>query len=198
MPTHAENRARTREALVTATAALLREGLHPTIEQVAQRAGLSRATAYRHFPGMDDLLWQAQIARSIPPVAQTLADAGDDVSERVARCERALNGFLLSDPVGTRAFERTTLQRWLDHGPQATRRPARRLEYIDAALEPLVGRVEPEPLTRLRNALAVAIGTEATITLTDVCGLDVEQAHAVATWISQTLLAATLVDHDGQ
>ncbi len=191
MPTQAERRAGTRKALVDATTALLDDGRQPTIEEVAARAAVSRATAYRHFPGIDDLLWQAFIERTITSVTDTFAGCGNDVARRVERCEEVINGFLLSDPVGTRAFERSTLQRWLDHGPESAERPARRLSYIDEALVPLSG-LDPELVVRLRNSLAVVMGTQATIALTDVCGLDPDAAQHVTGWIAQTLVRATL------
>jgi AcrR family transcriptional regulator len=190
MTTHAERRAGTRQSLVHATTALLDEGCQPTIEQVAARAGVSRATAYRHFPGIDDLLWQAFIERTITSVAETFAGCGDDVALRVKRCEEVINGFLLSDPIGTRAFERSTLQRWLEIGPTAER-PARRLTYIDAALIPL-NNLDSERVARLRNALAVIMGTQATIALTDVCGLNPGEAQKVASWMAQVLVRETL------
>jgi AcrR family transcriptional regulator len=202
MTTHAERRAGTRRALVDATTALLDEGCQPTIEQVAARAAVSRATAYRHFPGIDDLLWQAFIERTITSVADTFAGCGNDVALRVERCEKVINGFLLNDPVGTRAFERSTLQRWLEHGPEAAERPTRRLTYIDEALIPL-DYLDPERVARLRNSLAVVMGTQATIALSDVCGLDLDEAQHVTSWIARTLVLETLeprepVPHDSK
>jgi len=152
---------------------------------------VSRATAYRHFPGIDDLLWQAFIERTITSVTDTFAGCGNDVARRVERCEEVIDGFLLSDPVGTRAFERSTLQRWLDHGPESAERPARRLSYIDEALVPLSG-LDPELVVRLRDSLAVVMGTQATIAFTDVYGLDPDAAQHVTAWIAQTLVRATL------
>src|SRR3954470_21469204 len=48
----------TRERIVTAVRELLREGRfhESTVEQVAERAGVSRATVYQHFPSRLDLV----------------------------------------------------------------------------------------------------------------------------------------------
>ena len=43
-------KARTRAAMVAATRELLAEGVAPTVEQAAERAAVSRTTAYRYFP----------------------------------------------------------------------------------------------------------------------------------------------------
>src|SRR5579883_3163384 len=49
-------KSRTRNALVTAARQLLAEGVTPTVEQAADRAEVSRATAYRYFPNQRALL----------------------------------------------------------------------------------------------------------------------------------------------
>src|SRR5215218_4233550 len=49
-------KARTRAALLEATRALLAEGVSPTVEQAADRAAISRTTAYRYFTNQRALL----------------------------------------------------------------------------------------------------------------------------------------------
>src|ERR671914_537759 len=47
---------RTLDAINAATRELLRRGVIPTVEEAADEAGVSRATAYRYFPNQRDLL----------------------------------------------------------------------------------------------------------------------------------------------
>lgn len=49
-------KARTRDALVAVTRQLMRAGVTPTVEQAADVARVSRATAYRYFPSQRALL----------------------------------------------------------------------------------------------------------------------------------------------
>src|SRR4030095_9674508 len=50
-------KARTRAAMIAATRTLLAEGVaNPTVEQVADRALVSRTTAHRYFPNQHALL----------------------------------------------------------------------------------------------------------------------------------------------
>ena len=49
-------KARTRAALLDAARALLAEGVSPTVEQAADRAAISRTTAYRYFANQRALL----------------------------------------------------------------------------------------------------------------------------------------------
>ena len=49
-------KAQTRSSLLDATRGLLIEGVTPTVEDAAARAGISRTTAYRYFPNQRSLL----------------------------------------------------------------------------------------------------------------------------------------------
>src|SRR5687768_13262145 len=75
-------KARTQAALVAATRDLLALGITPTVEQAADRAAISRTTAYRYFVNQRALLTAAY------PVIDTssLIDAGapDDPAERLS------------------------------------------------------------------------------------------------------------------
>src|SRR5690606_29203736 len=57
----ANQRLRTRKDLLRAAARLLAAGRTPTLEEVAAEALVSRATAYRYFPGIEALLLEAAL-----------------------------------------------------------------------------------------------------------------------------------------
>src|SRR5688572_25259032 len=72
---------RTRDALVAAARDLVAEGDTPTVESAAERAGVSRTTAYRYFPTQADLLATAHPEIVTTTLLPELAPA--DVAERV-------------------------------------------------------------------------------------------------------------------
>ena len=62
------------------------------------------------------------------------------------------------------------------------RRTSLRVGLIDAALEPLdatLGAADPAALTRLKLGLSAVVSPESLFTLTDLHGLDAEEAVAV-------------------
>ena len=83
----ANQKERTRAALVAAAAGMLREGIAPGVAEAAQRAKVSRATAYRYFPTQDSLLVEVTAVNpAIAPVEEMLDSLeGADANERMRR-----------------------------------------------------------------------------------------------------------------
>src|SRR4028118_74667 len=65
-------RRRTRRAMIEAATRLVREGASPSVTEVADAAGVSRATAYRYFPTQESLLAEVLV----PDLEAALADEG--------------------------------------------------------------------------------------------------------------------------
>jgi hypothetical protein len=70
-------------------------------------------------------------------------------------------------------------------------REGRRLEHIDAIIEPLRSELESEALARLRFGLALVFGIEPLVILKDVCGLNSAEALEVLEWVGKTLIEAS-------
>src|SRR6185503_648192 len=57
---------RTRKDLLQAAARLMKQGGPPTLEEVAEEALVSRATAYRYFPRVEALMVEAAVDVAVP------------------------------------------------------------------------------------------------------------------------------------
>src|ERR1700733_9010965 len=84
-PGRANQKQRTRMAIVAAARDLTRTGSELTMPVIARAALVSEATAYRYFPDLFSLLHEA-FAGSWPAPAESMAPVADcaDVVERVA------------------------------------------------------------------------------------------------------------------
>src|SRR5437868_4501399 len=82
---------RTRKDLLAAAARLIHEGRKPSLEEVAEAALVSRATAYRYFPNLEILLAEAAIDIATPDGADLFAhDNSVDVEARLEKAEAAI------------------------------------------------------------------------------------------------------------
>ena len=180
----ANQKTRTRRAIVDACRELVRTGSDVTMPEVARRALVSEATAYRYFPDLTSLLAET-IDDLWPSPAEALAPVASsaDPVERIRfACEFLLRG-VLSYQGAVRAMISGTITR----PGLAPARPGIRFGLIDQALAPFG---EGADLAQLKRDLAVTVSAEALFTLTDLCGLGPEEAIASAARTAATLTAA--------
>jgi AcrR family transcriptional regulator len=192
MAGRANQKLRTRNAIVQAAAELSRTGREVTMPEVARAALVSEATAYRYFPDLASLLQEA-IVGQLPGADEALApvaDSGDPVA-RIAAATEFLLRHVLSRQGVVRALIAATITR--PGEPQA--RPGLRFALIDGALAPLDGTLDPAGLAQLRRDLAVVVSAEALFSLTDLYGLGPEEAITSIVHTATTLTRAALHEH---
>jgi AcrR family transcriptional regulator len=188
----ANQKLRTRTAILRATVELMRTGRDVTMPEVAKSSLVSEATAYRYFPDLASLIREA-MAGQMPTPAEALASVADsrDPVERVAAATEHLLRLVLTYQGATRAMIAATVTR----PDAAASRPAMRFGLIDHALAPLgdtLGAADPAALTQLKNDLAVVVSAEALFCLTDLCRLSPEDAIASVVHTATTLTRAAL------
>jgi AcrR family transcriptional regulator len=185
---------RTRQALMEAALALSESGHRPTLPEVAEKALVSRATAYRYFPSVEALVHEAYLEHVVRSMEQTFVPSEDPV-ESIGAAAEAVNRLLLQDEVGMHVIERAFMQVWLDNAEDARPpRAGRRMKFIEPVLGKLADRLDRDALARLRTALTLAIGVEAVISMRDVGGASVEEAVEAGTWAARALVAQAIAE----
>lgn len=179
---------RTRKALLEAASALLREGASPTLEEVAERALVSRATAYRYFPNVDSLLVEAALDVAAPQPEELFAAGGTgDPVARLEKVDAAMNEMISANEASLRLMMIHSLQQKDSELPA---RQNRRSALIEAALAPVKRELKPGAYQMLSRSLALVIGTEAMLALKDVLQLSDEEARKVRRWAIRALVEA--------
>ena len=188
----ANQKLRTRNAIVQAAAELSRTGREVTMPEVARTALVSEATAYRYFPDIASLLQEA-IAGQLPGPEEALASVVGSV-DPVARIA-AVTEFLLRHVLSRQGAVRALIAATITRPEQAHARPGLRFGMIAGALAPLentVGVTNPAALAQLKRDLAVVVSAEALFSLTDLHGLDPEEAITSIVHTATTLTRAAL------
>jgi len=187
-PGRPNQRSRTREDLLRAASRLMAEGRSPALEEIAAEAMVSRATAYRHFPGLEALLTEAALDLAMPDSESFFeGDSSSEPLERLLRADAAVADMVRSNEAAMRAI--------LIHGlhQRPDDRPARRNRHtllIEAALAPGRDGFAPWVHDRLVKALGLVIGTESMIAFKDVLDIPDEEADAVRRWMIRALVEA--------
>jgi AcrR family transcriptional regulator len=182
-------KSRTRKDLLRAASRLMQAGGSPTLEEVAEAALVSRATAYRYFSGIETLLIEAALDVAMPDETFFAGDGSADPTGRLLRADAAVASMVRANEPALRAMLVHSLQRGLaDDGLPA--RQNRRTPLIEAALVPARGTFAPAALDRLARALALVIGTESMLVFKDVLRVGDAEADAIRGWMIRALVAA--------
>jgi AcrR family transcriptional regulator len=180
-------KSRTRVALLAAARELLAAGLTPKVEDAAERAGVSRTTAYRYFPSQRSLLLAAH--PTIAPDTLLPADAPADAKGRldVVMTEFARYNFTWEPQL------RTSLRLSLEPAAdQPVLRQGRAVGWLAEALTPLRETHPHLDIRRLAVAIRSATGIETLIWLIDVAGYSRDEAADTVRATAQALLAAAI------
>ncbi|MDX6254856.1 MAG: hypothetical protein QOJ11_1190 [Frankiales bacterium] len=188
----ANQKERTRSAILDATRELIKSGGAVNMPAVARAALVSDATAYRYFPDLLSLLREALAGILPSPVdaLKPIAHVGDPV-ERIGYATR----WLLRSVLGFEGAVRAMISASITDSQAAASRPGQRFALIDQALAPLnesFAKTDPKAFAQLKRDLAVVVSAEALFTLMDLCGLTPKAAVASAVHTAKTLTAAAL------
>jgi AcrR family transcriptional regulator len=166
------------------------EGTSPTVERAADRAGISRTTAYRYFTNQRELV----VACYPETEASTLLprDASKDPRERLAHVTERIGRSLLDHEAELRAMLRLSLGTTPVDDDTMVLRRGRAIGWLEDALSPLRPRMKRAELRRLVLSIRAAIGIEPMVWLTDIAGLSREAAVELMRSSAHTLLEAAL------
>lgn len=197
-PVLAGPKARTMRSLLGVAEAILREGQIPTVAQVALRADVSRATAYRYFPSRSKLI-TAIVEHGLGPV-RTLASTTPDGSQRIKELFiQTFPRFKEFEPQLRAALQLSLEHAALERAGKLTEEPYRRghrvkiLSHAARPLKPKLGRARFERLVR---ALSVIYGIEAYVVLRDIWGSSDKEIESIARWIANALVETSLREAD--
>lgn len=171
----------------------MKQGRKPSLDDVAQEALVSRATAYRYFPTIDALLLEASLDVAVPEAGELFRSGpGEDVVARLERLDTALHDMIVANETPLRMMLAHSLERSVRDGAsgEVPARQNRRTPLIEAALAPARNQFKPAALKTLSRALAIVIGTEAMMVCKDVLQLSEPEARKVRRWMIRALVEA--------
>ncbi|MCX2720864.1 TetR/AcrR family transcriptional regulator [Roseibium salinum] len=174
--------ARTHALMVSTATEMMRNGLSPSVSEVAEEAGVARSTAYRYFPTRSDMV-RAVVAEALGPILnwEDRLDGGD----RVASLYATAFPRLYEHEATFRAALRQSLE---VNGADATLGRGHRRQLLVSATRDLD--LPEDQATRLIRALSLTFGVEAMVVLKDIWGLSDEEAQKTALWAAQAMIEA--------
>lgn len=187
-------RARTYNLLLSTAMELMKNGQIPSVAQIAAKADVSRATAYRYFSSRSKLI-SAVVDTSLGPVRSTpsklpggrerVMELFDHTFPRFKEYETEMRAALQL-ALEHRALERAGL---LEEEPY---RRGHRIRILDQALEPFKSQMPKPVLQRLHKALSIVYGYESCVVLKDIWNCGDREVETIARWMASALIDAAL------
>jgi AcrR family transcriptional regulator len=185
---------RTRRRLLEHASLLLGQGQIVSVAELAQHAGVSRATAYRYFPTRGKMI-SAVVDYSLGPVRQAASSFADG-RERIEELFRqTFPRFTEYEPQLRAALQVSLTDVALERAGRLTEEPYRRGHRIDIlshAAMPLKRQLGKRRFDRLVRALSVVYGIEAYVVLRDIWGARDKEIQSIARWIADSLVDTAL------
>lgn len=182
---------RTRKDLLDAAARLIERGVKPSLEEVAEEAMVSRATAYRYFPSAEALMLEVAVHVGVPEPADLFRDFADkDPTARLLKVDQLLHDTVLANETPLRLMLAHSLEQGVRSGSDLPARQNRRTGLIDAALAPAEEQFDPKLRASLGHAVAMLVGTEGLIAAKDVLRIDEAEARRAKQWAIGVLVEA--------
>jgi AcrR family transcriptional regulator len=185
---------RTRSELLRAARQIVEKGGHPSVADVADLAGISRATAYRYFSTPDEIIREAVLDGVADIISIEPAAAGASLKDAEARLDKLVSDIfhmILNNESVFRALLGNSVT-----GQAQVRRGGRRIPWLKEALSPLQGRVPSKRLDKLIHALSLVTGVEALIVMRDICELEPKEAERILRWTARAILKTFLAEND--
>ena len=188
-------RVRTMRLMLDTAIALMQDGQSPSVSDVAQAAGVSRATSYRYFPSQAALV-DTVVDAALGPILDWRPQsphAPERVADLMAVSLQRIGAFEAT----FRAALKLSLDQWARTragtlGEEAPLSRGHRVELLRDAVAPLRGTVSDGDLDRLAKGLSLVFGIEAFVVLKDIWRMEQDDVEATINWVAQALIASAV------
>jgi AcrR family transcriptional regulator len=176
---------KTREKILQAAKEIQGEKAEFNLENVAKRAGISRATIYRYYSNRDILSAEAVLDMRTRTPEQILSEFSQaDLETTLLGIQRYYNDLAIKNEKAFRKY----LSVILNPENPVSARGARRIRTLSKALEDKKSSFSNRDQQRLIYMATLMMGIEAFIVTRDVCQLDEESAEEVLEWGLKTMI----------
>jgi AcrR family transcriptional regulator len=185
-------RARTYKLLLSTAMDLIKSGQIPTIAQVAAKADVSRATAYRYFPSRSKLI-SAVVDKSLGPVRTSTSKLAGGRERVMELFDHTFPRFKEYETEMRAALQLALEHRALERSGMLEEEPYRRghrIKVLEHALSPFKAEMPKPLLQKLTKALSVVYGFEPYVVLKDIWNCGDREVEKIAQWMASALIDA--------
>lgn len=180
---------RTRKSIMVAAHKLMQTNPKPSVDEIAKEALVSRATIYRYFADVDNLLREAALEMNVFGEGNNFEPKGNDFTEKLLNVHAFGHAAFASKELSFRQYYKAFMDRMLETGgKEKNMRSGRRIVMIEKALEDVKPQMKPAEYRSFVYMLCLLIGFESFFVLRDVCDCTPQESKKVVDWAIKTLI----------
>ena len=180
---------KTREKILQSTQALMEKGGNFTLEDVAKKAEISRATIYRYYSRIDILAAEAVLDLSTKSTDEILDEVRHlELADAIFAIQDYYNNITIDHEAGFRKYMSVVLN--AEHSKRM--RGARRKKTLKKLFKEKAKHLSTSERENLANVATVLMGIEAFVVTKDVCNLNNQQSKKALKWGLDHLLKSAL------
>lgn len=173
----------TRNKILTNAQYFLNKGLEFTLEDIAKKSGISRATIYRYYSNVEVLVNEAGLNINTESPENIIEDLKEkNIEDMVLGIQDYYNSLAIDHENAFRKY----LGSVLVSNPSEIKRGARRKKTLELAFENTT--IHKKEREKLANLLTILMGIEPLIVSKDVSGLNNNQSMEIMKWGVQLIL----------
>jgi AcrR family transcriptional regulator len=177
----------TRTEILEAAKILMQEEKKITLEDIAKKAKVSRATMYRYYSNIDILFTEASLDVRHKAIEELLKEVQDlNFADRILYIQNHYNQSALNNETTFRRYLSAVLSESILSKEQI--RGARRVKVLEKVLEPFRNKFSPDNYKNLINISSVLMGIDPIIVCKDVCSLNSEETNNTLKWALELIL----------
>ncbi|WP_367390597.1 TetR/AcrR family transcriptional regulator [Lewinella sp. LCG006] len=174
-------KAKTRTKILVAAKELMQQEKLITLEDVAEKANISRATIYRYYAKIDLLITEASLDihhKSPDELLDEVKEMG--LEDRIIYVQKHYTQLAQKHEVAFRRYLSAVLLESVTSKKKL--RGARRVKSLNNVLKPFKNDLDSDTFKKLVTVASVLMGIDSLIVCKDVCDLDNEEANATLQW----------------
>jgi AcrR family transcriptional regulator len=178
---------KTRHHIIKTAQTLLAEKESTSLEEVAENAGISRATIYRYFPSIDVLVGEVGLSLESKTPDELVTDVEEmSLTKALLHIQDYFNDHAITNETMLRKFLSVSLQ--FDSSIDTSSRGARRLLAADGVISEKGTSLDKKERENLARIMTVLSGIEPLIANRDVNGMTPVESKELLSWAIDKIL----------
>lgn len=178
---------KTRQHIIKTAQTLLATKESTSLEEVAEKAGISRATIYRYFPSVEVLVGEVGLSLESKTPDELVSDVADmTLTKALLYVQEYFNDHAITNEAMLRKFLSVSLH--VDTSIDTSIRGARRLLAADGVISEKGTSLDKKERENLARIMAVLSGIEPLIANRDVNGITPAESKELLSWAIKKII----------